>query len=62
MKNGVKRILKSKDGSTQGRMDSFFKPAVSPSVQNKRKVREREEGREKWGREIHSAICVAGRV
>lgn len=37
IRNGTKRLIKSKQGATQGRMDSFFKPVLSPSVENKRK-------------------------
>lgn len=36
IRNGVKKLLKSKEGSTQGRLDSFFKAIPSPA--NKRKV------------------------
>lgn len=37
VRNGAKKLCKSKQTSTQGRMDSFFKAVPSPSV-TKRKV------------------------
>lgn len=38
IRNGIKKLLKSKQGSTQGRLDSFFKAAPSPKAGIKRKV------------------------
>jgi len=39
IRNGVKRILKSRQGATQGRLDTFFKPiATTPVAGVKRKV------------------------
>jgi len=39
IRNGVKRILKSREGATQGRLDTFFKPiATKPVAGVKRKV------------------------
>lgn len=36
IRNGCKKILKSRQGSTQGRLDSFF--TVTGSLSSKRKV------------------------
>ena len=38
IRNGAKKLMKSKQGATQGRMDSFFKAVPSPMTDNKRKV------------------------
>ena len=43
IRNGVKRILKSKQGATQGRLDSFFKPISTPLKDKKRKVHQATE-------------------
>ena len=40
VRNGAKKLCKSKQTSTQGRVDSFFKVVPSPSAQAKRKVGE----------------------
>ena len=39
IRNGVKRILKSRQGATQGRLDTFFKPIATVTAGVKRKVR-----------------------
>ena len=39
MRNGAKKLRKSREGSTQGRLDMFFKPVASPTTAIKRKVR-----------------------
>ena len=36
IRNGVKKMLKSRQGSTQGRLDSFFKVLPSPVSAQKR--------------------------
>ena len=38
IRNGVKRILKSRQGATQGRLDTFFKPVATATAGVKRKV------------------------
>lgn len=38
IRNGVKRILKSREGATQGRLDAFFKPVTTVTAGVKRKV------------------------
>ena len=38
IRNGAKKLEKHKGGSTQGRLDSFFKSVPSPSAAMKRKV------------------------
>ncbi|KAG7488729.1 hypothetical protein MATL_G00036580 [Megalops atlanticus] len=38
IRNGCKKIMKSRQGSTQGRLDSFF--TVTGSLSSKRKVHE----------------------
>ena len=38
MRNGVKKLAKARTGSTQGRLDGFFKVLSSPSNSTKRKV------------------------
>ena len=38
IRNGVKRILKSRQGATQGRLDTFFKPIATATAGVKRKV------------------------
>jgi flap endonuclease-1 len=38
IRNGAKKIMKSKQGATQGRMDSFFKVVPSAASGLKRKV------------------------
>jgi len=38
IRNGVKRILKSRQGATQGRLDTFFKPIATVAAGIKRKV------------------------
>lgn len=37
IRSGIKKILKARKGSTQGRLDSFFKVMPSPSPPIKRK-------------------------
>jgi len=49
IRNGVKKILKAKSGSTQGRLDSFFKVLPSnktpgKSTPAKRKIKEEPKG------------------
>ena len=40
IRNGIKKLAKARNTSTQGRLDSFFKILPSPSsTDNKRKVR-----------------------
>ena len=39
MRNGIKKLTKARTGSTQGRLDGFFKVLSSPSNATKRKVR-----------------------
>jgi len=39
IRSGIKKLTKARQGSTQGRLDSFFKVLPSPSPSNKRKVR-----------------------
>lgn len=39
IRSGMKKLTKARQGSTQGRLDSFFKVLPSPSPSNKRKVR-----------------------
>ena len=36
--SGIKKLTKARQGSTQGRLDSFFKVLPSPSPSSKRKV------------------------
>lgn len=38
VRNGAKKLEKCRQGSTQGRLDAFFKPAPSPMTAAKRKV------------------------
>ena len=38
IRNGVKRIVKSRQGATQGRLDTFFKPVATVTAGVKRKV------------------------
>ena len=38
MRNGIKKLTKARTGSTQGRLDGFFKVLSSPSNATKRKV------------------------
>ena len=38
IRNGAKKLLKSKQKATQGRLDTFFKPVASPVAGKKRKV------------------------
>ena len=38
IRNGAKKLLKSKQKATQGRLDMFFKPVASPVAGQKRKV------------------------
>ena len=40
IRSGIKKLVKARQGSTQGRLDSFFKVLPSPSPVNKRKVKE----------------------
>ena len=50
IRNGAKRLLKAKQGSTQGRLDSFFKvlpPTPNQKVENKRKSDDKMNGANK---------------
>lgn len=38
VRNGVKKLVKARTGTTQGRLDSFFKVLTSPNAAQKRKV------------------------
>ena len=38
IRNGIKKLTKARQGSTQGRLDSFFKVVSSPATSTKRKV------------------------
>ena len=38
IRNGAKKLQKSKQKATQGRLDMFFKPVASPIAGQKRKV------------------------
>lgn len=38
IRSGIKKLAKARKGSTQGRLDSFFKVLPSPSPSSKRKV------------------------
>ena len=38
IRSGAKKLKKSKQGATQGRLDSFFKAVPSPASESKRKV------------------------
>ena len=49
VRNGAKKLLKGRQGSTQGRLDSFFKvmPSTGPTANgaaNKRKSEENKSG------------------
>ena len=44
IRNGAKKLLKARQGSTQGRLDSFFKVLTPSTPHNKRKSEEGQKG------------------
>lgn len=56
IRNGCKKLLKGRQGSTQGRLDSFFKVLPSPTPgNNKRKSEDSKGGSAKKGKAVSGA-------